>query len=67
MLKKIKHAESEYNDIIQEASLQKDTILSDALEKQKAILKEGDLLNKKLNQEILEDAKKKAEEIIQQA
>jgi vacuolar-type H+-ATPase subunit H len=37
------------------------------LHKQKTILQEGELLNKKLNQEILDDAQRKAEEIIKQA
>ncbi len=67
LLKRIKNAESEYNDIIQQAEVQKDGIMADALEKQKSILKEGDLLNKKLSQEILDDAKRKAEDIIQHA
>lgn len=67
LLKKIKNAESEYNDIIQQAEVQKDGILADALEKQKSILKEWELLNKKLNQEILDDSQRKADEIIKHA
>lgn len=67
LLKKIKNAELEYNDIIQKAEIQKDGIMADALQKQKTILKEGDLLSKKLNQEILKDAQKKAEDIIKHA
>lgn len=67
LLKKIKNAESEYNDIIQKAESQKNDIIADALNKQKTILKEWELLNKKFNQEILEDAKRKADDIINSA
>ena len=67
LLKKIKNAESEYHDIIQKAEIKKDAIMADALHQQKTILKEGELLNKKLNQETLEDAKRKAHEIVKQA
>ncbi len=67
LLKKIKNAESEYNDILQQAEVAKEGIMADALDKQKSILKEWELLNKKLSQEILDDAKKKAEDIIQHA
>ena len=67
LLKKIKNAESEYHDILQQAEVQKEIIMADALEKQKSILKEWDLLNKKLSQEVLDDAKRKAEDIVQHA
>lgn len=67
LLKKIKNAESEYKDIIQKAESEKDAIMAEALHKQKSILKEGELLNKKLNQETLEDAKRKADEIVKHA
>ncbi|MEI6773572.1 MAG: hypothetical protein WCL18_01805 [bacterium] len=67
LLKKIKNAETEYNDIIQKADTQKDNIIADAIQKQKKIIQEGELLNKKFNQEILEDAKKKANDIVNNA
>ena len=67
LIKKLKNAESEYNAIIQQAEAKKELILADSLHKQKTILQEGELLNKKLNQEILDDAQRKAEEIIKQA
>ena len=67
LIKKLKNAESEYHAIIQQAEAKKDLILADSLNKQKTILQEGELLNKKLNQEILEDAQRKAEEIIKHA
>lgn len=67
LIKKLKNAEFEYNSILKQADAKKELILSDALQKQKIILQEGDLLNKKLNQEVLEDAKRKAEDIIQSA
>lgn len=57
----------EYNAIIQQAEAKKELILTDSLHKQKTILQEGELLNKKRNQEILDDAQRKAEEIIKQA
>jgi F-type H+-transporting ATPase subunit b len=66
-IKKLKNAESEYNAIIQQAEKKKDLILSEALQKQRTILQEGETLNKKLNQEMVEDAKRKADEIIVQA
>ncbi|MEI8092360.1 MAG: hypothetical protein WCG98_09675 [bacterium] len=40
LLKKIKNAESEYNDILQQAEVAKEGIMADALDKQKSILKE---------------------------
>ncbi len=67
LLDRIKNAEGEYNTIIQDAEAQKNGILADALEKQKSILKEWELLNKKLSQDVLDDAKRKAEDIIQHA
>lgn len=67
LVKKLKNAEFEYNSILQQAEAKKDIIFADALQKQKAILQEGDLLNKKINQEILEDAKKRANDIVQNA
>lgn len=67
LIKKLKNAESEYNAIIQQAEAEKELILADSLHKQKTILQEGELLNKKRNQEILDDAQRKAEEIIKQA
>ncbi len=67
LLKKLKNAESEYNDIIKQAESKKDNILSDALQKQKTILNEWEILNKKLSQETLEDAKRKADMIIEHA
>lgn len=67
LIKKLKNAEFEYNAILQQAEAKKDIIFADALQKQKAILQEGDLLNKKINQEILEDAKKRADDIVQNA
>jgi len=42
-------------------------IFADAVQKQKHIIQEGELLNKKLNHEILEDANKKADDIIKHA
>jgi len=67
LLKKIKNAEAEYNNIIQNAESQKNNIIADALNKQKTIIKEWELLNKKFNQEILEEANRKADEIINNA
>ena len=66
-IKKLKNAESEYNAIIQQAEKKKDLMLTDALQKQKTILQEGEILNKRRNQEIIEEANRKAEEIMVQA
>jgi F0F1-type ATP synthase membrane subunit b/b' len=67
LIKKLKDAEFEYNAILKQADAKKELILADALQKQKTILLEGELLNKKLTQEIVEDAERKADNIIQNA
>lgn len=67
LIKKLKDAEFEYNAILKQADAKKELILADALEKQKNILLEGELLNKKLTKEIVEDATRKADTIIQNA
>ncbi|MCX6825397.1 MAG: ATP synthase F0 subunit B [candidate division SR1 bacterium] len=67
LIKKLKNAEFEYNAIIEQAEAKKNIILADALHKQKAILQEGEVVNKKLHQEISDDAKKKANNILKDA
>lgn len=67
LIKKLKNAEFEYNAIIEQAEAKKNIILADALHKQKAILQEWEVVNKKLHQEISDDAKKKANNILKDA
>ena len=67
LIKKLKDAEFEYNAILTQANAKKELILADALEKQRTILLEWELLNTKLTKEIVEDATRKADTIIQNA
>ncbi len=67
LIKKLKNAEFEYNAIIEQAESKKNLILADALQKQKTILQEGEILNKKLHKEISEDAQKKAHNLLKDA
>lgn len=67
LMKKLKNAEGEYNKIIEDAKIKWDSMISEVVEKQKIIVKEHELVVDKHKKEILEDAHRKAEEIVKNA
>ncbi|PJA49050.1 MAG: hypothetical protein CO170_00685 [candidate division SR1 bacterium CG_4_9_14_3_um_filter_40_9] len=67
LMKKLKGAEHEYNKIIEDAKIKGDSMISEVVEKQKIIVKEHELVVDKHKKEILDDAHRKAEEIVKNA
>lgn len=67
LMKKLKNAEQEYNKIIEDAKTKWDGMISDVLEKQKALTREHELVVDKHKKDVLDDAHKKAEDILKNA
>jgi vacuolar-type H+-ATPase subunit H len=67
LINKLKNAEHEYNKIIDDAKVKGDTMISEVIEKQKVIVKEHELVVDKHKKDILDDAHKKAEDILKNA
>jgi len=67
LINKLKNAEHEYNKIIDDAKIKWDSMIVDALEKQKILVKEQELISNKHKKEVIDTANKKAEDILNNA